>query len=158
MSRYFRSNSRRKLKGLTSKEQLNNILLDFPNAKIVETKWDGFEIILTLQPTPISERYDVLISYEKNRWVKVFVINKQLKIAPNRKKLPHVYDSLKQQLCLYSPSKGEWNGYKSIITTIIPWASEWLYYYELWLPEGKWYGGGHNEYPNEDNSKILSDD
>ena len=26
--------------------------------------------------------------------------------------------------------------------TTVPWASRWLYYYELWLVTGKWLGGG----------------
>ena len=99
-----------------------------------------------------------MICYEQNRSVKVYVINKKLKIAPNRVKLPHVYSSKRQQLCLYSPSRNEWNGFNYIIDTIIPWASEWLYFYELWLPEGKWYGGGHDEYPNEDFTEILKDE
>jgi hypothetical protein len=26
--------------------------------------------------------------------------------------------------------------------TVIPWISEWLYFYELWLVTGEWLGGG----------------
>jgi hypothetical protein len=26
--------------------------------------------------------------------------------------------------------------------TILPWAVEWLAYYEIWLATGVWYGGG----------------
>ena len=89
---------------------------------------------------------------------KIKSIEKDLKIASNRTKLPHVYNSKQQQLCLFSPSKKEWNGFTYIVDTVIPWASEWLYYYELWLPEGQWYGGGHNEYPNEDYTNIIRDE
>ena len=30
----------------------------------------------------------------------------------------------------------------NIAETIIPWASEWLLHYEIWLATGEWQGGG----------------
>lgn len=154
-SKFFRANSKRKLNGILSAQQLKRVKALFPNLKILKREWDGFEIVVQVQPTPISEIYDVKIVYSGNSLVKIFVVNKKLEIAKNRTKLPHVYDSDKQQLCLYSPSKREWNAHNYIDNTIIPWSSEWLYYYELWLSEGKWLGGGHNEYPNEDYTKKI---
>jgi|SRR5690554_770413 len=154
-SKFFKANSKRKLKGIPSTEQLKRIKTDFPDLNVLKSGWNYFEIVVKLRPTAISELYDIKIVYTENKWIKIFVVNKSLKTAANRTKLPHVYDSQKQQLCLYSPSKKEWNAHNYIINTIIPWISEWLYYYELWLPEGKWLGGGHNEYPNEDNTDTL---
>lgn len=138
--------------------QLSSIKKAFPNAKIIKKSWDSFDLLIELQPTSISEVYPLKISYLGNRLVKVYVVDKKLKLASNREKLPHVYSTERQQLCLYSPSKGEWKSTKLISNTIIPWASEWLYYYELWLPEGQWYGGGHNEYPSETLDKILKNE
>ena len=40
----------------------------------------------------------------------------------------------------------EFSGEKFLSETIIPWAIEWLYYYEIWLVTGTWNGGG--EHPN----------
>ncbi|RNL88537.1 hypothetical protein ED312_08810 [Sinomicrobium pectinilyticum] len=157
-SKYFRSSKGNKLNGLLASEQLKKIKTDFPELQIVKNTWNSFQLIIQMQPTSISAKYDIKIVYELNRWVKVFVINMELRLAPNRVKLPHVYDTSKQQLCLYSPSKKEWDGFKYIADTIIPWTSDWLYYYELWLPEGKWYGGGHNEYPNEENTRLLKNE
>jgi RNA polymerase subunit RPABC4/transcription elongation factor Spt4 len=157
-SKYFKTNSKRKLKGILSSEQLKKIKIDFPDSQLVKNSWDSFQIIIEIQPTAISEKYQILVNYEKNMSIRVFVIEKDLKIASNRTKLPHVYNSKQQQLCLFSPSKKEWNGFTYIVDTVIPWASEWLYYYELWLPEGQWYGGGHNEYPNEDYTNIIRDE
>lgn len=154
-SRYFKSNGKRTLNGLLSSEQLKKIKADFPNVRIDRNAWNGFQIVLEIQPTAICKKYHLMLIYEQNSRIQVFVIDTKLKIAANRSKLPHVYNSKKQQICLFSPSKKEWNGFNYIVDTIIPWASEWLYYYELWLPEGKWYGGGHNEYPNEDYTEIL---
>ena len=48
----------------------------------------------------------------------------------------------KVQICLYMNS--EFNSSKYLSNTIIPWAIEWLYYYELWLTTGKWLGGGRH--------------
>lgn len=154
-SKFFKSNRKRTLKGIQSSEQLKRIKTEFPKIKVLKSGWDNFEIVVQIQPTAISEIYNVKINYSENKWIKAFIINKALTIAKNRTKLPHVYSSQKQQLCLYSPSKKEWNAHNYIIDTVIPWISEWLYFYELWLPEGKWLGGGHNEYPDEENTNIL---
>jgi hypothetical protein len=29
-----------------------------------------------------------------------------------------------------------------IADSVVPWASEWLFFYEIWLPSGEWHGGG----------------
>ena len=113
-SRFFRANSKRKLKGILSTKQLERIRLLFPEMKIIKSQWDYFEIELKIQPTPLSQVYEIKIVYTSNRSVEIFVINKTLKIAPTRDKLPHVYNSKKQQLCLYSPSKKEWSAYNYI--------------------------------------------
>lgn len=48
----------------------------------------------------------------------------------------------------------EFNVYKLLADTIIPWTVEWLYFYELWLATGEWLGGG--EHP--DFGKEKTDD
>jgi hypothetical protein len=40
------------------------------------------------------------------------------------------------------PGSGEWTSKKCIAQTIIPWAIEWLFHYELWHLTGEWSGGG----------------
>ena len=37
---------------------------------------------------------------------------------------------------------GEWNPTMLLSRTIVPWASEWLLFYELWVITGVWLGGG----------------
>lgn len=58
------------------------------------------------------------------------------------KKLPHVYSSDEQSLCLHYPPQRKWTGIKHIAATIVPWAAEWLYHYEIWVLTGQWNGGG----------------
>lgn len=43
-------------------------------------------------------------------------------------------------LCLYYPPDRDWNEEKIMAYTIIPWAAEWLYWYEIWQETGEWYG------------------
>jgi hypothetical protein len=59
--------------------------------------------------------------------------------------LPHVFtEGPPAELCLYDPGvqagQSEWNETMLIADTIIPWASEWLYFYELWHATGVWHG------------------
>jgi len=147
-----------KLIGMPAYMQLSAIKKAFPDVKVSNKGWNNFEIELNLQPSSLCEVYRIKIVYKKNTFVKVYVIERVLKIAPNRTKLPHVYNSKEQQICLYSPSKKEWKSTQYIVNTIIPWASEWLFYYELWLSDGEWFGGGHNEYPNEESNNIIKDE
>jgi hypothetical protein len=56
------------------------------------------------------------------------------------RKPPHLYKG--DFLCLYLPNSGEWNGQMFLARTIIPWTSEWLLHYEIWLATGEWHGGG----------------
>ena len=46
----------------------------------------------------------------------------------------------------------EFTTYKFLSKTIVPWTVEWLYFYELWLATGEWYGGG--DHPSTDEEKI----
>lgn len=45
-------------------------------------------------------------------------------------------------LCLFDPNGEEWSNKRLIADTTIPWAAEWLMYYELWHIDGVWRGGG----------------
>jgi hypothetical protein len=39
--------------------------------------------------------------------------------------------------------------------TILPWASEWLFYYELWLASDTWFGDGPERLDPVSQSEIL---
>lgn len=45
-------------------------------------------------------------------------------------------------LCLFDPARKEWSNKLLIADTTIPWAAEWLGYYELWHLDGVWRGSG----------------
>ncbi|ANY23881.1 hypothetical protein [Gordonia terrae] len=91
---------------------------------------------VTLQPTPMSVLYKVGIRYVHRRRPNVTVLTPTLETRPHEP-LPHVYPG--NELCLYYGN--EFDGSKHFIaTTIVPWASEWLYFYEHWISTGQWLG------------------
>ncbi len=68
------------------------------------------------------------------------------------KKVPHVYRSLNNALCLYHKSEFQWNIKSLLVNTIIPWIYFWVYFYEKWLKTKKWLG------PEFDHSKLKVDE
>jgi hypothetical protein len=90
----------------------------------------------TLKPTPLSRGYRVQLTYRVGGIPKVRVLDELQRRQGET--LPHVYGD--ETLCLHE--RDDWSGHMWIATTTVPWISEWLMYYELWLPDGEWYGGG----------------
>jgi hypothetical protein len=111
--------------------------------------WKG-----SITPTPISRTYTIKLTYSNRDGVNVYVVKpKPLPCAKGKSSLPHVYSQEKQRLCLYLPGDQEWDESKHIAKTIIPWTSEWLFYYELWMVAGEWLGGGIH--PKVKNKRIT---
>lgn len=128
-------------KELTVQEQYIALKRYYPNAVMKSDMRSYLTWEETLQSSPLGDEYKVKLSYRVGGHPKVYVIEPAtLKLAPNRDRLPHVYSHEEQHLCLYLGC--EWTSYKSIAYTIIPWAIEWLYHYELWTIDGDWKGGG----------------
>lgn len=97
-----------------------------------------------MRPTDMSVTYVVSIRYVHGS-VRVNVVYPPLELRDGERP-PHLYPD--DRLCLYEPRKGQWDGSQSIATTIVPWAMEWLAFYEFWLASGEWLGGGaHPEAP-----------
>lgn len=114
----------------------------FPDATIKRVADASLTWEYTLRPTAISDEYRVRLVYTSVRGVEVFVLSPKLRLAAGKTKLPHVYSTERQKLCLYYPDGKEWNKGKYLCQTVVPWISEWLYFYELWVASGDWYGGG----------------
>lgn len=106
--------------------------------------WTG-----SLQPTPFSRPYLLRLDYTLKKCPKIWVTNPPLESRDDQKP-PHLYPG--DRLCLFHPSYGEWSSDKFIADTIIPWASLWLYYYEMWLATGIWYGGGEHPTAKDDSA------
>jgi hypothetical protein len=89
-----------------------------------------------LQPTPLSRAYLVELTYLLGRSPRVNVPD--LAIPSEADSLPHIYGD--GSLCLNE--SGEWSPHMFLADTTVPWTSEWLAHYEIWLATGTWYGGG----------------
>jgi hypothetical protein len=52
---------------------------------------------------------------------------------------PHIY-SQSGSLCLYHPKKFKWYKERLVANEIMGWAAAWIYFYEVWMQTGEWYG------------------
>lgn len=97
-----------------------------------------------VKPGPFSKEYKVKIEYRIGKNPLIWLVNE--KLDETYMKIPHKYNvdfnKGNVQLCLYKPGNNEWLKNYSIAKTIVPWAIEWLYYYEIWQITGEWQGGG----------------
>lgn len=104
-----------------------------------------------ITPTPLSRSYRVGITYRIRQYPKVRVLAPTLETRPGES-IPHLFSS--GNLCLHLDD--EWSPDLLIVETTVPWTSEWLLNYELWLGTGSWYGGGEWPPPEQANSSPTS--
>jgi len=91
-----------------------------------------------IRPAPLSQSYVMEIVYRRHDYPQVWVRQPSLRVRPEDYKVVHIF----REGCLCLHAENEWTPAMPISTTIVPWAAEWLLYYELWLATGRWYGGG----------------
>lgn len=100
-----------------------------------------------VKPTHLSREYNVELYFSVSKSPEVYIGGDELKKLEN-KDFPHNYGvdvkNKRVKICLYRYQ--EFLSNKLLSETIVPWAIEWLYYYEIWLATGEWHGGG--EHPN----------
>lgn len=98
-----------------------------------------------VRPSLLGRAYLVRIELKRDSAPTAFVLEPNLEVLADGRRLPHVYhDPL--QLCLYLPKSSEWHGSMRIDQTFVPWVATWLFYFEEWLASDDWKGGG--EHPN----------
>src|SRR4029079_6554414 len=99
-----------------------------------------------LHPSELCATYRVRITLAGGKTPEVRVIHPGLRPRQDERPIPHMY--AQERLCLYLPGTREWTPEKPIAVTILPWASLWLYFYEVWHATGEWLGGGTEPEPN----------
>lgn len=92
-----------------------------------------------LQPTGLSDTYTIYLEYTLEKSPTVVVQSPELRDRDDER-VPHRYSD--GSLCLFLPGAGEWQRHMYLAETILPWTSEWLLHYEIWLGTGEWCGGG----------------
>lgn len=130
----------------------------FPGSSITRKGEREITWVHTVTPTPLSETYKIKLHYKKEEGISVYVVEPKLTLAEGKKVLPHVYSTPEQKLCLYYPAGKEWHPGMYYVKTLIPWACEWLYHYEIWVGTGIWHGGGidHGEGVDSEHEKKLN--
>ncbi len=87
-----------------------------------------------IAPDIDSDTYTVRIRYHPLEVPKVHIMSPEIINSPNI----HRYADM--SLCLYFPPDDPWKKTDLIHKKLIPWTSEWLVYYELYLHTGDWLG------------------
>lgn len=100
-----------------------------------------------------SRRYSLEIIKDPGRPVEVWLSGDTLYKRADLKTIPHIYDSdeakHKVLLCL---SYKDWRPSQAYTDTFLPWAMEWIFYFEVWLYTGEWSGGG--KHPQQSQAKA----
>lgn len=109
-----------------------------------------------VSPSKLSKKYEITVVYD-GIVPKVYLYNQGIMKKKNDD-IPHCYEwhynnsnDEYVRICLYYPQNSEWSKDMLLSETIIPWAIEWLYYYEIWRINGKWLGGGVEHAKNKKN-------
>lgn len=100
-----------------------------------------------VQPSPVTRRYKIRLSYRLGGAPRLFVVEPRLERRPAEPDtpIPHTYGFAmpgKERPCVYYPPGGEWTPTKPLATTVMPWLLSWLVDYEVWYATGDWLGGG----------------
>lgn len=124
-----------KRKGLSVAQQAISLWTNFPHVPRPVVRGKHLSWATRLQPTPLSITYTIRIEYSFGCRPKVQVVDPVL-TPPDDERLPHVFHGA--DLCLYYDEFNCWHD--SIASKMMPWVSEWLYYYELWVTTESWLG------------------
>jgi hypothetical protein len=87
-----------------------------------------------IQPTATSTTYRIEVCYEPWSAPEVRILEPDIK---SESKLHFCKDGT---LCLYDWREQPWQKRWKLAETVIPWAAEWLLFYEIYLLTGKWVG------------------
>lgn len=94
-----------------------------------------------VKPDEMCREYEVELRYA-GRQPRVRVLTPRLEKRTDQPRIPHMYDQ--DRICVFHPGYRDWTPGDALANTVIPWISEWLYFYELWLATGHWLGGGEH--------------
>jgi hypothetical protein len=128
-----------KQRRFTLDEQIYRMCSAWPSFRLVQKRRQVEAILIgTIQPTPLSTNYSVSVRIRPAWPPDVRVLEPELEPREGMTSLPHMYSD--GCLCLHL--HGDWHPGMFVAESTLPWASLWLYFYEVWLATGLWLGGG----------------
>lgn len=114
--------------------QIEFMKRSFPQFKARKIQGDQVEFTGSLNVNPRFPTYLVSILYRGHLKPLVKVLSPKLVPKP-----PHYYKE-SESLCLYHPDNYNWQAGRILAREIVPWTAAWIYFYEVWLITGVWYG------------------
>lgn len=129
---------------LSIAQQWASIRSAVPSAARQEMNGNRLRCEFRLRPAALSCEYSVTMDYTLGKRPDVRVTSPDLRTRDGER-APHLFED--DSLCLFRFRYRDWSPKESIGRTILPWASLWLYFYEIWLVTGTWHGGG--EHPDD---------
>jgi hypothetical protein len=135
-------NSNFRIKDKTIAEQVSSIRYKYPHFRTEFTSHRSMKVTGVLRPTSRSDAYEFILKYNLDDSPKTKILAPMLMKNCKGEEAPHLYPN--ENLCLYHPQYREFSRIDFLSDTIIPWASLWLYYYEVWHLTGEWLGGGEH--------------
>lgn len=134
---------------ISLQRQAESVRKQWPDLSIRIRK-STLEIEGKIQPTPLTLSYRFRLKYSVGSAPKIWILEPKLLTEKNGQKLEHVYRP-DERPCVFHPAI-DWTSRTYLGTTVIPWLSEWLFFYEIWLATDEWLGGGvHPGHQTEEN-------
>lgn len=147
---------------LSVRAQNDRMRAEFPGFKLVLDT--GFMAAWEGEVTPFCQTYCVRITYIARRFfenftianpsVSIIVLNPLIGPDPRGTDEPpeHTYRWQRPPeypaLCVFDPLTDEWTREKSIADVLMPMIIKWFVFFEDWVIDGVWRGGGrHPELP-----------
>lgn len=97
----------------------------------------------TMKPSAISNIYEVRIEAKPYTFPRVWASGGAISRCENLQLVPHKFafetDPPRVRLCL---QYADWSSSQPFTETVLPWCSEWLVHFEIWMATGEWHGGG----------------
>ncbi len=106
----------------------------YPQFRAIKRHHNDIEFIGDLRVKSTFPIYTISVRYLGNRSPVVKIINPVLV-----EDTLHYYKAAKC-LCLYHPRDFKWHKERLIAREIMQWTAAWIYFYQVWLEKGKWFG------------------
>lgn len=110
---------------------------DYPGSRSICHKgmltWNG-----VVSARRSSGEYHLRMTYRPGERPRVQVVEPDLKVSADGRKIPHLFSQEEQSLCLHFI--GVWKPTMLLAKSIVPWAVLWTEYFEWWLFTDEWAG------------------